>query len=461
MYKGIGPYMENMMALSVLDGRYKRLTHELREIFSEFGLIRYRVIVELRWLNFLSTDLGFFSLDDSGLEAIRRIEKQFDEAAAQEIKNIEKETNHDVKAVEYYIKNRLEIENIGDVKEWVHFACTSDDINNTAYALMIKNGLNMIVGVMNSLLEKIEESGRKYQHEPMMARTHGQPATPTTMGKELINFAWRIKREISVLSSISPEGKMNGATGNFNAHVTAFPGIDWISASKRFISDYLGLKPVLFTTQINPNSYIAEALHSMVRAASVLIDMNRDMWGYISLGYFKQKLKEGETGSSTMPHKVNPIDFENSEGNMGMAISLMEHISVKLLQSRFQRDLSDSTVLRNLGAVFGYFLIGLKNAIKGLGKVELNSSVLRKDLDDNQELLAEPIQTLMRVYGEDSPYEKLKELTRGVKISHLDLVKFIDGLEKIPDDVKERMRALTPENYTGLASELVDEYFKM
>lgn len=451
--------MESMMALSVLDGRYKRLTQELRGIFSEFGLIRYRVFVELKWLAFLSKDLGLYELDDRGFHAISRIGETFTPESALKIKEIEKETNHDVKAVEYFIKKELDRENLGQIREWVHFACTSDDINNTAYALMIKDGLAMLVAEMKKLLEQIEVLGRRYQYEPMMSRTHGQPATPTTMGKELINFAWRLKKEIAALESIVVEGKMNGATGNFNAHVAAFPHIDWISAEKRFVAGYLEIEPLLFTTQINPNSYIAETLHAMIRSASILIDMNRDMWGYISLGYFKQKLKEGEVGSSTMPHKVNPIDFENSEGNMGMAIAMMEHLSVKLLQSRFQRDLTDSTVLRNMGALFGYFLIGLKNAMKGLGKVELNPSALKKDLDDNQELLAEPIQTLMRVYGEDKPYEKLKELTRGVKITREDLVAFIDRLEKIPEDVKIRMKAMTPGDYTGLASVLVDEYF--
>ncbi|MFA6012510.1 MAG: adenylosuccinate lyase [Desulfobacteraceae bacterium] len=455
--------MESLMALSVLDGRYKRLTSELRDVFSEFGLIKYRVAVELKWLTFLSKELKFFDMSSADCEMIDRIGQRFAPESALRVKEIERTTNHDVKAVEYYIKEALDSENLGHIREWVHFACTSDDINNTAYALMIKDGLGTIISTLQTLLETIETLARKYQHEPMMSRTHGQPATPTTMGKELINFAWRLKKEILCLSAISAEGiegKMNGATGNFNAHVAAFPNIDWITAEKKFISDYLGIKPLLFTTQINPNSYIAETLHAMIRAASIIIDLDRDMWGYISLGYFKQRLKDGEVGSSTMPHKVNPIDFENSEGNMGLAISVMEHLSVKLLQSRFQRDLTDSTVLRNMGAVFGYYLIGLKNALKGLGKLELNPQMLEKDLDENQELLAEPIQTLMRVYGEENPYEKLKDLTRGVKITRETLSDFIDRLEKIPPDVKERMKSMTPATYTGLAAQLVDEYFK-
>jgi adenylosuccinate lyase len=451
--------MESMMALSVLDGRYKRLTLELRNCFSEFGLIKYRVAVELKWLTFLARDLRLFEMDENGFRTIKDIGERFTPESALKVKDIEKTTNHDVKAVEYFIKDELDRENLGSIREWVHFACTSDDINNTAYALMIKDGISMVVSTMKTLLETLEQLARKYQDESMMSRTHGQPATPTTMGKEMINFAWRLKKEIGFLESVSVEGKMNGATCNFNAHVAAYPDIDWIGAEKRFISEYLGIKPLLFTTQINPNSYIAETLHAMIRAASILIDLDRDMWGYISLGYFKQKLKEGEVGSSTMPHKVNPIDFENSEGNMGVAIAMMEHLSVKLLQSRFQRDLTDSTVLRNMGALFGYYLIGLKNALKGLGKLELNSMSLKKDLDENQELLAEPIQTLMRVYGEDNPYEKLKDLTRGVKITRETLSDFIDRLENIPSDVKARMKAMTPETYTGLAAKLVDEYF--
>jgi adenylosuccinate lyase len=451
--------MERIMALSVLDGRYNRLTKELQETFSEYGLIRFRVRVEIEWLKFLAGDLGLFAMSEADVLAVDAIADGFDVNGAVSVKDIEKTTNHDVKAVEYYIKDRLDILGLSSIREWVHFACTSDDINNTAYALMIREGLGTVLGVMSTLLETIETLAKTYKAEPMMSRTHGQPATPTTMGKELVNFAFRLAKEIRLLETLDIEGKMNGATGNFNAHVSAFPHIDWISAEKRFVSGSLGLTPLLYTTQINPNSYIAQGLHAMIRAAAIIIDLDRDMWGYISLGYFKQKLKDGEVGSSTMPHKVNPIDFENSEGNMGMAIAMMEHLAVKLLQSRFQRDLTDSTVLRNMGALFGYFLIGLKNAIKGLGKLELNRGAILKDLDDNQELLAEPIQTLMRVYGEDNPYEKLKELTRGVKITRGDLDAFIDGLSKVPTDVKARMKTLTPARYTGLAETLVDTYF--
>jgi adenylosuccinate lyase len=422
--------MESMMALSVLDGRYKRLTKELRDVFSEYGLIKYRVHVELKWLVFLARDLKLFAVDDESINMIEAVGSSFAPESAMRVKEIERTTNHDVKAVEYFIKEELDKAGLSAIREWVHFACTSDDINNTSYALMIRDGASMALSTMKTVLSAIEGLGKAYRDQPMMSRTHGQPATPTTMGKELINFAWRLKKETGIMENISVEGKMNGATGNFNAHAAAFPDIDWIGAEKRFVREYLGITPLLFTTQINPNSYIAEILHAMIRTASILIDFDRDMWGYISLGYFKQKLKDGEVGSSTMPHKVNPIDFENSEGNMGIAIAMMEHLSVKLLQSRFQRDLTDSMVLRNMGAIFGYFLIGLKNSLKGIGKLELNPTALQKDLDENQELLAEPIQTLMRVYGEENPYEKLKDLTRGVKITRESLARFIDSLEK-------------------------------
>lgn len=451
--------MESITALSVLDGRYKRLTKELRDIFSEYGLIKYRVRVEAEWLKFLVKELKLAEFSEDAMVKIDSIADNLDAEEALKVKAIERTTNHDVKAVEYYIKDRLDEAGLSDIKEWVHFACTSDDINNTAYALMIKAGVEVAKENIKVVLEKLEELAKAYKSEPMMSRTHGQPASPTTTGKELINFAWRVRKELGNLEAIDIEGKMNGATGNFNAHYFAFPDIDWIAAEKKFVSEYLGITPLLLTTQINPNNYIAETLHSLIRTASIIIDVDRDMWGYISLGYFKQKVKEGEVGSSTMPHKVNPIDFENSEGNMGIAISMMEHLSVKLLNSRFQRDLTDSTVLRNMGALFGYFLIGLKNTLKGLGKVELNSAVIQKDLADNQELLAEPIQTVMRVYGEENPYEKLKELTRGVKITTEVLENFIDSLEKVPAEVKARMKKLTPASYTGLAEKLVDDYF--
>lgn len=454
--------MESITALSVLDGRYKRSTAELRDIFSEFGLIKYRVKVEIEWLRFV---LGGLKLagnvwNDKMADILDNIESRFDVESAARIKDIEKTTNHDVKAVEYYIKEKLSGTSMASLSEWTHFACTSDDINNTAYALMVKDGRDLIIRYIDALIEKIEKMALAGKAVPMMSRTHGQPATPTTAGKELVNFTWRLREARWNLAGITVQGKMNGATGNFNAHVFSFPDIDWINASKHFIENYLEIEPIIYTTQINPNGYLSRILHSMIRIASILTDLDRDMWGYISLGYFRQKVRDGEIGSSTMPHKVNPIDFENSEGNLGVAISLMEHMSVKLLNSRFQRDLTDSTVLRNLGGVFGYLLIGIKSTVRGFDKVELDEAVLRKDLEENLELLAEPVQTFMRVCGENNPYEKMKELTRGRKITRDDLNSFIDGLEKLTPEEKARMKDLTPFTYTGLAEQLVDEYFE-
>ncbi len=452
--------MENIKALSVLDGRYSRLTEELRDVFSEYGLIKHRVFVEIQWLAFLVNDLKLSEINDSDIQKINTIADDFDSEAALRIKAIERTTNHDVKAVEYYIKEQLEANGLDSVKEWIHFSCTSEDINNTSYALMLKKGKAIVMKHMTDVLEKIESLGKNYKSVPMMSRTHGQPATPTTVGKEFINFAWRLKTELKSIENADIQAKINGATGNYNAHSFVFPEIDWIEAGKKFISDYLEVTPLLYTTQINPYSYISSLLHSMIRAASIIIDLNRDMWGYISIGYFKQKLKEGEVGSSTMPHKVNPIDFENGEGNMGIAISMMEHLAVKLLNSRFQRDLTDSTVLRNLGALFGYILIGFQNTLKGLSRIDLNRDAIDKDIDDNLELLAEPVQTVMRAFEEENPYEKLKALTRGKKITRKALDDLIDSLEKVPEDYKERMKALSVDKYTGLAEKLVDRYFK-
>jgi len=447
-------------ALTALDGRYARLTTELADVFSEYGLIKHRVFVEIEWLKFILADLKLAPFDDLNIEKLNTIARTFDLEDARKVKDIEKETNHDVKAVEYFIKDQLDLLGLSDIKEWVHFACTSDDINNTSYALMLKKGKEIAVALLRQFITDLEQKALLYKSIPMMSRTHGQPATPTTVGKEFINFAWRILQEADLIDQNKVQAKINGATGNYNAHYFVYPEINWIEASQRFISTHLNLEPILFTTQVNPNHSIAFVLHAMIRAAATTIDLDRDMWGYISLGYFKQRVKKGEIGSSTMPHKVNPIDFENSEGNMGLAISMMEHLCVKLQKSRFQRDLSDSTVLRSLGSAFGYFAIGVKNALKGLSKVELNNEVIQKDLDDNPELLAEPFQTAMRVFGEDNPYERLKELTRGQKINKKDLGKFVDSLEKVPADFKKRMKQLTPETYVGLAQNLVDIYFK-
>jgi adenylosuccinate lyase len=450
--------METVTAIGPLDGRYARLTHELADIFSESGLIRHRILVEIQWLKFILYDLKLtgVSTDPSALDQILN---QFGPTDVQQVKSIEKTTNHDVKAVEYYIKEKLDTLGLSEIREWVHFACTSEDINNTAYALMTEKGRQLTAELMGRCIQEMGQKAKTYQSIPMMSRTHGQPASPTTLGKEFVNFAWRLEQEKTDLEQVEIQAKINGATGNYNAHHFVFPEIDWVDASRRFISSGLGLNPILFTTQINPNRYLSCLLHSLVRAAAVLIDFNRDMWGYISIGYFRQRVAKGETGSSTMPHKVNPIDFENSEGNMGLAICLMEHLAVKLQKSRFQRDLSDSTVLRSLGSALGYFAIGVKNTMKGLSKLDMDPAALQKDLDSNLELLAEPFQTIMRVYGEEHPYERLKDLTRGRKIEKKDLDAFVDGLEKVPDAVKQRMRNLTPQTYTGLAEKLVQHYF--
>ncbi len=447
-------------ALTALDGRYAGLTTEIADIFSEYGLIKHRVFVEIEWLKFILTDLKLAPFDELNTEKLDAIAQNFDLEDARKVKGIEKKTNHDVKAVEYFIKDKLELSGLSDIKEWVHFACTSDDINNTSYALMLKKGKEAATSLLRQLIADIEQKALQYKSVPMMARTHGQPATPTTVGKEFVNFAWRMLQEADIMDQSRVQAKINGATGNYNAHYFVYPEINWVEASQRFILNHLKLEPILFTTQVNPNHSIAFVLHAMIRVAATVIDLDRDMWGYISLGYFKQRVKEGETGSSTMPHKVNPIDFENSEGNMGLAISMMEHLCVKLQKSRFQRDLSDSTVLRSLGSVFGYFSIGVKNLLKGLSKVELNEHVIQKDLDNNPELLAEPFQTAMRVFGEENPYERLKELTRGKTIGKKDLENFVDGLENVPLDFKKRMKQLTPETYVGLAQNLVDIYFK-
>ena len=452
--------MGNLKALSVHDGRYAKAVASLVEIFSEYGLIRHRVVVEIEWLKFISADLGLFKLDGPGVAALDGIVSQFDETDAQAVKDIEKTTNHDVKAVEYFIKDKMSKAGLSNLREWVHFACTSDDINNTSYALMMREGRSVVVKALGDFIEKIEEKAKAYKAIPMMSRTHGQPATPTTAGKEFINFAWRLSQELAHLKACPIQAKLNGATGNYNAHHFVFPDIDWIAAGERFLSNSLNVEPLFYTTQINPNAYLSAMLHTLIRSAATVIDFDRDLWGYISLGYLRQRPKEGETGSSTMPHKVNPIDFENSEGNMGLAISMMEHLAVKLQKSRFQRDLSDSTVLRSLGAAFGYYLIGIKSALRGMGKIAITESALAADLEGNPELLAEPFQTAMRVFGEENPYERLKALTRGQKIGKDELTAFVNTLEKVPEDFRERMRALTPATYVGVAERLVDHYFE-
>ena len=452
--------MDTITNISVLDGRYKGITSSLSTLFSEFGLIKYRVKVEVEWLLFLSDLLDELTLSDAEKEKIKAVSKGFNIESAHRVKQIEATTNHDVKAVEYYIKQKLDESGLSRIKEWVHFACTSEDINNTAYGLMLFDGREVLTQEADRVLTQLETKAKEWKSIPMMSRTHGQPASPTTVGKEFVVFASRIKRELTAIKNSEIAVKMNGATGNFNAHATIFPNIDWIDASARFISERLHLTPLLLTTQINPYNTISELLHAMIRFSATLIDLDRDMWGYISFGYFSQKLKKGEIGSSTMPHKVNPINFENSEGNLGIANSLMEHLAVKLLTSRFQRDLTDSTVLRNLGSIFGYILIGLANTLKGLDKLSINEAAILVDLEKNPELLAEPIQTMMRVYGEENPYERLKEMTRGKRITLDETHEFIATLLKIPTEERARLATLTPASYIGVAEELVDRYFK-
>lgn len=446
--------------ISPLDGRYDKKVDGLRKYFSESALIRYRIYVEIEWFVFLCNDLkleGTKIWTAKELKHIRSIYEYFDVVAANRVKEIEKTTNHDVKAVEYYIKESLQGAAFARYFEFIHFACTSEDINNLAYALMVRDALTEeIFPVLTGLLQDLGKLAKKYKSVPMMARTHGQPATPTTLGKEFVNVVARIQRQKKYLKTVKIFGKMNGAVGNFNAHAVAYPNIKWTDVSKNFIHT-LGLDVNLYTTQIEPHDYLAELFDGIRRVNTILIDLNRDLWTYISLGYFKQKLKEGEVGSSTMPHKVNPIDFENSEGNLGMANALLGYFSEKLPISRMQRDLTDSTTLRNLGCAFGYSVLSYKNCIQGLNKLELNKEIIQRDLDNSWELLAEPIQTVMRRYKIEKPYEKLKELTRGKVVNQRTIQQFIEKL-KIPADVKKRLKMLTPSKYIGLATELVDSY---
>lgn len=452
--------MGNLKAIGVFDGRYKRYVKEFENIFSEYGLMKRRVEVEIKWLFFLSYELKLFEIEKEDREFIENIYKEFNLEDAKHIKKIEKKTNHDVKAVEYFIKKKLDKIKANEIKEWVHFGCTSEDINNNAYALMIKEGKKIIADYLDKDIRILENFAKKYKDFAMISRTHGQPASPTTVGKEFTNFAFRLKREFKKFHRHEVEGKINGASGNYNAHNFVFDNIDWIKESSNFIDGYLHMKPLLFSTQINNYSYISELMHIMIRIASIVIDIDRDIWGYISFNYIKQKVIDEEVGSSTMPHKVNPIDFENSEGNMGLVISQMHHLSTKLLNSRFQRDLTDSTVLRNLGTIFSHMLLALKKLHNGLNKIEINKEKIKKDLEENLELLAEPIQSVMRVYKEEEPYEKLKELTRGKKITREDIDNFVNSLNKVPDFIKAKMKKLTPEKYTGIASRLVDKYFE-
>ena len=444
-----------LTAISPVDGRYGKATAELREIFSEYGLIRSRAKVEVTWLIRLAdtAELNDIpTLSGAGRNKLLQLIEQFDLAAAQRVKKIEATTNHDVKAVEYWLKECVSDDpDLSKLAEFFHFACTSEDINNLAYALMLQQGREVVGQFMNDLLNELRARTKEYAQLSMLCRTHGQPATPSTMGKEFANVAYRLERQIQQLNAVELLGKMNGAVGNFNAHIAAYPNIPWEKVSADTI-DSLGLLNNPYTTQIEPHDYVAELCHCLQRINTISIDLARDMWAYISIGYFKQKLVADEVGSSTMPHKVNPIDFENAEGNFGIANALLAHFAEKLPISRWQRDLSDSTVLRNLGTAFGHTLIGLKSIIRGLNKTEADESRLTTDLDENWEVLAEPIQTVMRRYQIEQPYEKLKQLTRGKKINQEILHEFISMLE-IPDTAKQELLSLTPHSYTGNAVE--------
>lgn len=445
-----------LTAISPIDGRYAEKTAVLRTIFSEYGLIKYRYRVELQWLRFLANHDGIpelQALSPSAEQFLQQLSEQFDEHKALEIKSIEKTTNHDVKAVEYQLKKDLAThDELATKIEFVHFACTSEDINNLSYALMLKDGRDVLLQMYQEISNQIKQIALAEQNTAFLAHTHGQPASPTTLGKEFANVVFRIKRQLSLLDSQEMLGKINGAVGNFNAHHVAYPDVDWQRSAQQFV-EQLGLTYNPLTTQIEPHDYIAELLHTLSRINVILLDFCRDVWTYISLNYFKQKVISGEVGSSTMPHKVNPIDFENAEGNFGLANALAEHLAHKLPISRMQRDLTDSTVLRSLGSVFAYTVIALASLKKGLTKLETNHVAIAADLAANPEVLAEAVQTVMRRYAIPEPYEKLKALTRGQKITPEILVTFIDGLD-LPEEVKARLRGLTPKDYVGLAQKL-------
>jgi len=445
-----------LTAVSPLDGRYGSKTADLRPHFSEYGLIRNRVKVEIAWYKALAAEPAIAevpALSGEGEAFLDRILTNFGLADAQRIKEIEATTNHDVKAVEYYLKERAaDSAEIRAGSEFFHFACTSEDINNLAHALMLREARDeVLLPAADGLVAKLREQAHAWAAEPMLGRTHGQPATPTTVGKELAVFAHRLKDARAAIADTPVRGKINGATGNFNAHMVAYPEVDWPALGQRFVED-LGLAWNPYTTQIEPHDYMAELFGAMSRFNTVLLDLCRDVWGYISFGYFKQRLVAGEVGSSTMPHKVNPIDFENAEGNLGLGNAVLEHLADKLPVSRFQRDLTDSTTLRNMGVGFGYSLLAYTSAQRGLDKLEINRERLAEDLDGAWEVLAEPIQTVLRRNGVDRPYERLKELTRGKAVDADKLAEFVDTLP-LPDAEKERLKALTPAAYIGNATE--------
>jgi adenylosuccinate lyase len=452
--------LDPVFSVSPLDGRYNEKVDELRGYFSEAALMRYRIVVEVEWFIYLCNKLklkGTRELEDLMVENLRELYNSFDLVAANRIKKIEEKTNHDVKAVEYYIKETLKGSGLSKYFEFIHFGLTSEDVNNTAYAFMIQGGVyNEIYPLLTGVLDSLYNQAFKYKFVPMKSRTHGQPASPTTMGKELINFVERLKNQMIALQSVPIKAKFNGAVGNYNAHYAAYPNINWLEANKNFIQS-LGLEFCDYSTQIEPHDYMAEIFDAFKRINNILLDLSRDIWTYISLGYFRQKTKKGEVGSSTMPHKVNPIDFENSEGNLGVANSLFEHLASKLPVSRLQRDLSDSTVERNIGVAFGYSTLAYRSLIKGLNKILIDKKRIKDDLKDEWELLAEPIQTVMRKHKIENAYEKMKELTRGKQITKSDITKFLNK-SGLPKREVERLKKLTPEKYIGMAEVLVENF---
>ena len=448
-----------LTAISPLDGRYGRQTIGLRDIFSEFAFMRARVTVEIEWLIALSEFKlpELKELSEENKLYLRSLVTNFSVKDCQDIKNIEATTNHDVKAVEYWIKSKMEgNEQLAAASEFVHFGCTSEDINNTSHALMLSAGRELACSYIQAVIDKLKEFAHQWANVPMLSRTHGQHASPTTVGKEFANVVARLENAIQSIEEVKILAKMNGAVGNYNAHTIAYPDRDWPAFSKDVIENRLHLNFNPYTIQIEPHDYMAELFNAVTRANTILIDLDRDIWGYISLNYFKQQLKEGEVGSSTMPHKVNPIDFENSEGNLGMANSFFTFLSQKLPISRWQRDLTDSTVLRNLGVAFGYSIVGYTALQRGLGKLRLNEEAVSADLDQSWEVLAEAIQTVMRRYGVPHPYEQLKALTRGKGISPETLHEFVAKLD-IPADAKEALQKLTPHTYTGIAEKLAKD----
>ncbi len=452
--------LDSLTAISPVDGRYASKTEKLRPIFSEYGLIYHRLLVEVRWLQALSSSDSIGecpAISDSANALLDSIVETFDPKQAQCIKEIEKTTNHDVKAIEYFLKEQVTHNaELQAVSEFIHFACTSEDINNLSHGLMLKSGRDRILlPAVDKVHQLITRMARQYADLPMMSRTHGQPASPTTLGKELANVAWRMRRQLQQIENCEILGKINGAVGNYNAHFAAYPDADWPAIAKDFVES-LGLEWNPYTTQIEPHDYIAELFDAIARLNTVLIDFSRDTWGYISIGYFRQKAIAGEVGSSTMPHKVNPIDFENAEGNLGIANAVFAHLAQKLPVSRWQRDLSDSTVLRNLGTGIGHVLIALDSLERGIGKLEVDTGAIAADLERNWEVLAEPIQTVMRRYGVDQAYEKLKALTRGQKLEADAVRRFVETLD-IPETAKRELLALTPADYTGNAATQAQE----